>query len=133
MHRTIRLFVVLATLAGLLVISAPAATAQPATHPANGVWEATDPVDGSDLTLLVFGRRDRVRIVLFDDEATVACPVNDSAAVAWGHGRWVANSVDLTVRIRCLGEPNPGPVPLNFTYDPATDTITSGVEVYSRV
>ena len=131
MHRTIRLFIIFAALAGIFSLTAPAATAAPG-HPANGIWEATDPVDGSALTVRIAGPSDRARLVLFDDEATIACPVADSAAIAFGSGAWIGDSLDLTVRIRCLGEPNPGPVALNFSYDAATDTLTSGAEVYSR-
>ena len=131
MHKTIRALLAAALLAGFVVSTAPAAVAK-GPNPANGVWTAIDPVDDSALTLLVTGSTSRGGIVLFDDRATVACPVADSAAVAFGRGSWSSDTLTVTVRIRCLGEPNPGPVELTFDYDAATDTITSGAEVYTR-
>lgn len=132
MHKkTIRALLAAALLAGLVVSTTPAAAAQ-GRNPANGIWTATDPVDDSALTLLVTGGMSRGGIVVFDDRATVACPVADSPAVAFGRGSWSGDTLTVTVRIRCLGEPNPGPVPLTFVYDADSDTITSGAEVYSR-
>lgn len=132
MKSTLIVLIAVVTAAATLAVASPIAGAQPPGHPANGVWEAIDPVDGSNLTVRVSGPSDRARLLLFDDRATIACPVRDSAAVAWGGGAWVGDSLDLTVRIRCLGEPSPGPVALNFTYDSATDTLMSGAEAYTR-
>ncbi len=115
------------------VASSPAGAAPPPRHPAVGVWTAVDSVDGSNLTLTLRGGRDgRVRLLLFDDEATIACPVFDSPAIAVGRGQFVADDLDLTVRVICLGEANPGLIDIGFTYDPVDDEITSGGDTYSR-
>lgn len=129
MKNLIRSLIVAGTIAGVGIIPAPA---EAAAHPAAGVYEAIDNVDGSNLRLTVVGSASRAQVILFDDEATVACPVNDSPALGVGSGRWAGNTLDVSLRVICLGEADPGSFPITYVYDPATDTIAAGGDVYTR-
>lgn len=135
MSKILRVVLVVAMVGGLVfVFSSPGGAAPPERHPAVGAWTAIDSVDGSNLSLTLRGGVDgRVRLRLFDDEATLACPVFDSPALAFGRGQFVDNDLDLTVRVICRGEANLGLVALGFTYDPIADEITSGGDTYTRV
>lgn len=123
-----------AAAAAMLAAGALAATPASAMgrYPANGTYTAIDSVDGSNLTLRIGGNASNARLTLFDDEATIACPVANSAAIARGTGAWVGDDLTLTVRITCTGEPNPADVEVTFTYVPGSDEIVSGGDTYTR-
>ncbi len=121
-----------ASVAIVTTIGLAPSTAGAMPHPAAGLYTAIDSVDGSNLTLRVVGNASHARLVLFDDSATLACPASASAAVVVGSGSWDVNQLDVTVRIRCLGEANPPDLPLTFEYLPGSDTIVSGGDTYVR-
>lgn len=128
--RTIAAVAALSTAVGLA--PSPAASAI-GPYPANGTYTAIDVVDDSNLTLRVVGNETNARVLLFDDAATVACPVASSPAIATGSGAWVDDELAVDMRITCLGEANPPDFPLTFVYDAGTDTITAGGDTYTRV
>ena len=69
MKRASRIFVV--ALLGLLV-TAPAVHAQPPTSPFNGHWEAIDPLDGSNLDVVIRGNT-ILQMTYTDDGAPFTC------------------------------------------------------------
>ncbi|NND73930.1 MAG: hypothetical protein HKN44_02885 [Ilumatobacter sp.] len=129
LFRAIAVTAALSTAVGLA--PTPTATAM-GRFPANGTYTAVDVVDGSNLTLRIVGNERNARVLLFDDVATVACPDEFSAVIARGSGAWVDDELDVTLRITCLGEPNPPDFPLTFAYDEGTDTISAGGDTYTR-
>ena len=123
----------IAAVSASIGIAAPSPASAMGRYPANGTYTAIDNVDGSNLTLRVVGNEGNARVMLFDDVATVACPVKNSSVKASGSGAWVSDELAVTLRITCRGEPNPPDFAITYVYDSGTDTISAGGDTYTRV
>jgi hypothetical protein len=138
-RRRALLLTVLAML-GLLV-RAPAVQAGPPTSPLSGHWEATDPLDGSDLDAFISGGS-HPQILYTDDEATGACgELSDQAFTSFLTGTVDGDDLNSTMRwARC------GTVHLFFAglaiswtiddqgdADPSNDVLSNSFEeIYTR-
>jgi hypothetical protein len=125
-----------------LVLTAPAVQAAPPTSPFSGHWEATDPLDGSNLDAVIFGGS-HPQILYTDDAATGACEdLSEQAFTSLLTGTVAGEDLNSTMRwARC------GTVHLFFTgltiswtiddqgdADPSNDVLTNSFgETYSRV
>ena len=108
MHRRASLLTVLALL-GMLV-TAPAVQAAPPTSPFSGHWEATDPLDGSNLDAFISGGS-HPQVLYTDDVATGACEgLSEQAFTSFLTGTVAGDDLNSTMRwARC------GTVHLFFT------------------
>ncbi len=124
-----------------LLVAAPAVQAAPPTSPFSGHWEATDPLDGSNLDAFIFGG-ERAQILYTDDVATEACEgSSDQAFTSFLTGTIDGNDLNSTMRWA-----NCGTVHLFFNgftitwtlddqgdSDPLNDVLTNSFgETYSR-
>ena len=109
-------------LAATLLASAPAAVAAQSGG-INGSWVSVD-FDGSNQTLEINGSGAYRSMQLFDDEATQAC--DGGPAWAQGAGRLDGDTLLAFATVICRpgGNVVRGQIPLGFTYDAGTDTIT---------
>ncbi len=124
-----------------LIVTAPAVLAAPPTSAFTGHWEATDPLDGSDLDAFIFAGVN-AKILYTDEEATGACEgLSDQAFTSFLTGTIDGDELNSTMRwARC------GTVHLFFTgfqitwtlhdqddADPSNDILTNSIgETYSR-
>lgn len=109
------------------------AGAAPPGSPFTGVWQSTD-VDYSHQTLAIGGVAS-YHVWLHDDGASVcgqdAYGVPLYAANGLGTGRATGNTLLVTLAITCLSRPSVfyGNVPVAYTYNPSTDTLTDQIGV----
>ena len=134
--KRISLLAVLAVL-GLLV-AAPVAQAAPPTSAFTGLWEAVDPVDGSNLEA-DFRGHNSVQILYTDDGAPVTC--GDQSFTSFLNGRIEGNEVSSTMRWARCGTVNLQFNGLEITWnledqgddDPSNDVLTNSFgEIFSR-
>lgn len=96
-----------------------------------GAWEATDVVDGSHMVMGIGGGGGSgvYHLTLFDDMATLACPLTWASATAIGFGS--ADEYDLHVQglIRCPRERMTYSWDTTFVYDPSEGTLTDPLGV----
>ena len=105
-----------------------------------GFWRATDGEDGSNLTMLIRGRRgDRLRILLFDDGATI-CGVDNEGnplypAIYRGRGEAVGDVLDARGRTLCLSRPADllPAFDATLTYNSGPGTIDAFNSTFSRL
>lgn len=124
-----------------LLVTAPAVQAAGPTSPFSGHWEATDPIDGSNLDAFISGG-DHVQILYTDDGATEACAdSSDQAFTSFLTGTIDGDELFSTMRWASCGTDH-----LFFTgftidwtlddqgdADPSNDVLTNSLnEVYSR-
>jgi hypothetical protein len=123
-----------------LLVAAPAVQAGPSTSAFTGHWEATDPIDGSNLDAYFFGGSSaQMQILYTDDGAPVTC--GDASFTSFLTGRIDGSELSSTMRwARC------GTVNLHFRgfeitwtlddqgdADPSNDIVTNSFgETYSR-
>lgn len=127
------LWVVLIVIAGLV----PAAAAPSGF---GGAWTGID-IDGSNVQLVVAGNGSNVRVIYFDDAATIACPDGDGGgypAMFRTTGRIVGDTLTLgAFDVICLSRPRYVGQSIGagatLTYNPLDDTITDFIDVvYKR-
>ena len=109
------------------------AGAAPPGSPFTGVWQSTD-TDLSHQTLAIGGVA-TYHVRLYDDGASVcgqdAYGVPLYAAIGLGTGSASGNTLVVTLAITCLSHPSRfyGNVPVAYTYNPSTDTLTDQIGV----
>lgn len=116
-------------LIGALALALPAAAAPESAF--TGRWYATDPVDGSNLTLTIRSNGDgTLSLRLFDDRATAGCPATAGAAFASGTGTISGDQLTYSGSGLCPSERHTFPFGGTLTYDGAANTLTDS-DAYS--
>lgn len=128
----------IATLMVMLSITvAPVASAAQAGG-FTGTWASVD-IDGSNQVLLISQSAGGYSLTWFDDGASICGKDANGKPIypAIGRGKGYADGYSLHINVRfwCLSQPPTfwGTVGVDFTYDPATETLWDGWVLWHRI
>lgn len=110
-----------ATLA--LVFGAASGAGAATVSDVDGLWAGVD-IDGSNQLMLIAGSEASLRLLLFDDDATVC---GGGPVLAFGSGSLTGDVVSATYRLWCFNGTTVGPASITYTFDAASGTLLDGV------